>query len=65
VLAYVWYNEGIAKLGAGVASSYISVVPVFGVIASTLLLYEPIDASLLIGGALAVTGIIWMNYARR
>ena len=65
VLAYVWYNEGIAKLGAGVASSYISIVPVFGVIASTLLLHEPIDASLLIGGALAVTGIIWMNYARR
>jgi drug/metabolite transporter (DMT)-like permease len=65
VLAYAWYNDGIAKLGAGVASSYISVVPVFGVIASTLLLKEPIDASLLIGGAMAVAGIVWMNYARR
>jgi drug/metabolite transporter (DMT)-like permease len=65
VLAYAWYNEGIAKLGAGVASSYISIVPVFGVIAATLFLKEPLDASLLIGGAMAVAGIVWMNYARR
>lgn len=65
VLAYVWYNEGIAKLGAGVASSYISVVPVFGVIAASLLLHESLDASLLMGGALAVSGIVWMNHVRR
>ncbi|MBU6436315.1 MAG: DMT family transporter [Betaproteobacteria bacterium] len=64
VLAYVWYNQGIARLGAGVASSYISVVPVFGVLAATLLLGEPVDASLLVGGALAVAGVVWVNRSR-
>jgi drug/metabolite transporter (DMT)-like permease len=65
VLAYVWYNEGIAVLGAGVAASYISLVPVFGVGLSALLLNEPLDASIVVGGALAIGGLMWMNYARR
>jgi drug/metabolite transporter (DMT)-like permease len=64
VLAYAWYYEGIAKLGAGTASSYISLVPVFGVATSALVLGERLDASLLIGGALAVAGVVWMNRAR-
>ncbi|MGL4576457.1 MAG: DMT family transporter [Burkholderiaceae bacterium] len=64
VLAYAWYYEGIAKLGAGTAASYISLVPVFGVAISTVVLSEPLDASLLIGGALAIAGVVWMNRAR-
>jgi drug/metabolite transporter (DMT)-like permease len=65
VLAYAWYYEGIAKLGAGAAASYISLVPVFGVALSALWLGETLDSSLLIGGALAVAGVMWMNWARR
>jgi drug/metabolite transporter (DMT)-like permease len=65
VLAYAWYFDGIAKLGAGTAASYISLVPVFGVASSTLWLREPIDASLLVGGALAIAGVVWMNQARK
>jgi drug/metabolite transporter (DMT)-like permease len=64
VLAYVWYFKGIAALGAGTAASYISLVPVFGVLSSVLYLHESVDASLLIGGALAVAGVVWMNKAR-
>jgi drug/metabolite transporter (DMT)-like permease len=64
VLAYVWYYEGIAKLGAGTASSYISLVPVFGVLSAAAVLGEPIDLSLVLGGTLAVTGVVWMNRAR-
>jgi drug/metabolite transporter (DMT)-like permease len=64
VLAYAWYYEGIAKLGAGTAASYISLVPVFGVAISTVVLSEPLDTSLLIGGALAIAGVVWMNRAR-
>ncbi|HET7772604.1 MAG TPA: DMT family transporter [Burkholderiaceae bacterium] len=65
VLAYAWYFDGVARLGAGTAASYISLVPVFGVGSSVLLLGEPVDASLLIGGALAVAGVVLMNRARR
>ena len=65
VLAYAWYFDGVAALGAGGAAAYISLVPVFGVASSTLMLGEPVDASLLLGGALAVAGMVVMNRARR
>ena len=64
VLAYAWYFEGIDRLGAGTASAYISLVPVFGVLTAWLWLNEPIDASLAIGGAIAVAGVLWMNAVR-
>ncbi len=65
VLAYAWYFDGVAALGAGGAAAYISLVPVFGVASSTLALGEPVEASLLVGGALAVAGMVVMNRARR
>jgi drug/metabolite transporter (DMT)-like permease len=65
VLAYAWYFRGVAVLGAGTAASYISLVPVFGVASSLLVLGESLDASLLIGGALAVSGVVLTNRARR
>ncbi len=65
VLAYAWYYRGIEVLGAGVASSYISLVPIFGVLSSVLLLGETLDGSLLVGGVLAVAGVVLVNRARR
>ena len=65
VLAYAWYYRGIEALGAGVASSYISLVPVFGVASGVLLLGEELDTSLLVGGLLAVAGVVVANRARR
>lgn len=65
VLAYAWYFEGVAALGAGAAASYISLVPVFGVLFAALWLGEQVDASILFGGALAVGGMAVMNLARR
>jgi drug/metabolite transporter (DMT)-like permease len=61
VLAYAWYFEGVAALGAGAASGYISLVPVFGVLFATLLLGEAIDASLLAGGLLVLGGMMLMH----
>ncbi|MFO1252315.1 MAG: DMT family transporter [Inhella sp.] len=65
VLAYAWYFEGVAALGAGAASAYISLVPVFGVAIATVWLGEAVDASLLAGGALVLAGMVVMNKARR
>lgn len=65
VLAYAWYFRGVAVLGAGTAASYISLVPPFGVASSVLVLGESLDASLLVGGALAVAGVVLTNRARR
>lgn len=65
VLAYAWFYRGIEVLGAGVASSYISLVPVLGVASSVLLLGERLDASLWLGGALAIAGVVVANRARQ
>jgi drug/metabolite transporter (DMT)-like permease len=65
VLAYAWYFRGVAELGAGTAASYIALVPVFGVGSSALVLGERLDASLLVGGALAIAGVVVTNRARR
>jgi drug/metabolite transporter (DMT)-like permease len=65
VLAYVWYFKGVADLGAGIASSYISLVPVFGVLSSVFYLGESVDLSLLVGGALAVAGVVLMNNVKK
>jgi drug/metabolite transporter (DMT)-like permease len=64
VLAYAWFFQGVAALGAGTAVSYISLVPVFGVASSVALLGEPLEASLLVGGALALLGVVINNRAR-
>ena len=65
VLAYAWYFEGVAALGAGAASAYISLVPVFGVAVATVWLGEALDASLLLGGAMVLAGMVVMNRARK
>lgn len=65
VLAYAWYNRGIAVLGAGTAASYISLVPVFGVASSIVWLGEKIDGALIVGGVLAVVGLVISNLGRR
>lgn len=64
-LAYAWYFSGVKALGAGAASGYITLVPVIGVIVSAWWLKEPIDNSMLIGGAMAIAGTAWMNWGRR
>lgn len=65
VLAYVWYNRGIAVLGAGTAASYIALVPVFGVAMSAWVLGERLDAALWLGGAMALAGLAINNTGRR
>ncbi len=64
-LAYAWYFDGVKALGAGASAAYITLVPVVGVVLATLLLGERIDASTLLGGAMAVAGTAIMNWGRR
>lgn len=48
----------------GAAAAYISLVPLFGLIFSSLWLGEALTISLLIGGAMAITGMLLMNLGR-
>lgn len=63
-LAYAWYLKGISILGAGPASAYIALVPLFGVLFSSLWLQEPLTFQVIGGGVLAIAGMAIMNWGR-
>jgi drug/metabolite transporter (DMT)-like permease len=60
-LAFVWYYTSIKKLGTAIASIFTNLVPVFGVAISVLLLGEPLLNSMLIGGAIAIVGVMMVS----
>jgi drug/metabolite transporter (DMT)-like permease len=60
-LAFVWYYTSIKKFGTAVASIFTNLVPVFGVTISVLLLGEPLLMSMLIGGAIAIVGVMMVS----
>jgi drug/metabolite transporter (DMT)-like permease len=62
-LAFVWYNMSIKRLGASIASIFNNLVPVFGVAISVLLLGEPLLPSMLIGGVIAIAGVMMVSRA--
>jgi len=57
VLSYVLFARGIEVIGPTAASSYVFLVPVFGVIGGWLLLNEEIGASMVLGFILIVYGV--------
>lgn len=61
VIGFLWYFQGIQAIGPSRAAVFINFVPVNGVLLATLLLGEPLTLSLLIGGALVVTGSYLAN----
>lgn len=63
-LAYAWYLKGVQELGAGAAAAYMSLVPLFGMLLSSLWLGEPVTASLLRGGSAAIVGMGLMHAGR-
>lgn len=65
VLAYAWYFDGIRVLGAGNAAAYLTLEPVFGVLFAALWLGESLHLSLIIGGAVAVGGMMLTYLGRR
>ena len=62
-LAFVWYYTSVKKLGTAVTSIFNNLVPVFGVAISVLLLGEPLLWSMLIGGAIAIVGVMMVSKA--
>ena len=57
VIAYYWFAMGIEKLGATAASSYVFLVPVFGVLGGVWLLDEKVGWTLIAGFILIVSGV--------
>jgi drug/metabolite transporter (DMT)-like permease len=57
VLAYYWFTIGIEKLGATAASSYIFLVPLFGILGGWWLLEENLGYSIIIGFIMILMGV--------
>lgn len=64
-LGFIWFYEGVQKLGAGRASLFVNLVPVSGVLCGILLLGERPEASLFIGGGLVLGGLLLINRPMR
>jgi drug/metabolite transporter (DMT)-like permease len=60
-VAFVWYYTSIKRLGASVSAIFTNLVPVFGVAISVLLLGESLLPSMLIGGAVAICGVMMVS----
>ncbi|MBW1841874.1 MAG: EamA family transporter [Deltaproteobacteria bacterium] len=57
VIGFVWYYEGIKKIGPTKASLFINFVPISAVLLAFLILGEPITPSLFIGTLLVTIGV--------
>lgn len=57
-VAFVWYYQGVQRLGAARTVVFNNLVPVFGACFGVVLLDEPLLPSMLIGGAIAVVGVM-------
>jgi drug/metabolite transporter (DMT)-like permease len=57
VIGFVWYYEGIKRIGPVRAGLFINFVPVSAVFLAFLILGEPLTASLLVGAVLVSAGV--------
>lgn len=64
-LAFVWYAEGLRRLGPARTAVFNNLVPVFGVFFGTLLLGETLYVSMIIGGLIALAGVSLANWSPR
>lgn len=60
-ITLVLFYAGVRRIGAARASVFINLVPVFAVALGVAILHEPLDASMIVGGALVVGGILLLN----
>ena len=61
VLGFVWYYQGIQKIGSTRAGQFINFVPISAILLSAWLLDEPLTTSLLIGVFLVSSGVYLTN----
>lgn len=59
-IAYTWFTDAVHQLGAGHASIFINLVPVFAVLQAAALLDERLGLPVLAGGLLVIAGV-WLT----
>ncbi|MBC8468265.1 MAG: DMT family transporter [Planctomycetes bacterium] len=61
VIGFVWYYQGVQRLGPTKTGLFINFVPVFAILCAFLILQEPITISLVVGTALVISGVYLTN----
>lgn len=61
VLGFVWYYEGIKKIGPTRAGLFINFVPITAIILAFLILKEPLTLSLFVGAVFVFSGVYLTN----
>lgn len=60
-VAFLWYADGIRRIGSARAAVFTNLVPVFAVLGTWLFLDEKITWALLVGGAITLCGVALVN----
>jgi drug/metabolite transporter (DMT)-like permease len=63
VLGFVWFYQGVERIGTTRAGLFINFVPISAVILAFLMLQEPITWSLAVGALLVLSGVYLANQA--
>ncbi len=61
VVAFLWYSEGIRKLGTNRTAIFTNLVPTTAVLMGVIGLGEPFTMSIALGGALVIGGVVYTN----
>lgn len=61
VVGFVWYYQGVERLGPTKASLFINFVPIFAILCAFLILREQITTSLVVGTVLVISGVYLTN----
>ncbi|HEX5668405.1 MAG TPA: DMT family transporter [Chitinophagaceae bacterium] len=65
VVAFVWYYDGIRKIGPTRTSIFNNLVPVFAVLFSVIILKEKVSWYTWIGGAMVIGGVLFVNLQKK
>jgi drug/metabolite transporter (DMT)-like permease len=63
--AYLLWNMALPVLGVSVANNFLNGIPLVSVLTAVLLLHEPWTASIAVGGALILAGVIVVERSAR
>ena len=58
VLAYIWWNDGVRQVGAGMAAIFMNLVPIFAALIGVVL-GQPVTLAQMLG-AVFVVGGVWL-----
>jgi len=61
VIGFVWYYQGVQRIGPTKAGLFINFVPVFTILCAFVILREPITFSLVVGTVLVISGVYLTN----